>query len=105
MTMCRAVGVIPILNNIPCNDGKANAKAADVNPIIELVRKKYGVNGCLMNVATSVNNDGVTFNPDLFPAASGVKVHPNAEGHRQMFLRSMIDTPEIYVDAGVGTVG
>lgn len=105
VTMCRAVGVIPILNNIPCNDGKANAKAADVNPIIELVRKKYGVNGCLMNVATSVNNDGVTFNPDLFPAASGVKVHPNAEGHRQMFLRSMIDTPEIYVDAGVGTVG
>lgn len=93
-------GATPILNNIPCNESGTQVA---VNAMIEKIRQKYGIKGCLFDLATSVNHDGkevdktTMFHEDL-SAKNGPQIyhHPNAKGARLMYLRTLIDVPEIY---------
>lgn len=93
-------GSTPILNNIPCNESGTQVAA---NKVIEKVRQKYGINGCRFDIATSLNHDGqqvntsCMFHEDL-SAQKGPQIyhHPNAKGSQLMFLRTLVDVPEIY---------
>lgn len=52
------------------------------------------------DIATSVNEDGVT--KDLTKFAPGRNyIHPNALGNMAMFKRALIDIEDIFVDVGV----
>ncbi|MGV3762205.1 SGNH/GDSL hydrolase family protein [Parapedobacter sp.] len=90
-------GAIPILNNIPANESNTHIEA---NALIEKVRQKYGINGCKFDLATSVNQDGkeVDRTTMYFEDYDWGKIyhHPNVKGSRLMFLRTLVDVPEIY---------
>lgn len=95
-------GAIAILNNIPCNE---LGTQIETNKVIEQVRQKYKLRGCKFDIATSVKHDGqevdkttmwfenLVDNPVI---RRDVYHHPNVKGARQMFLRSLVDVPEIY---------
>lgn len=94
----RSQGAVPILNNIPCNE---HGTQIPVNEMIEKVREKYGVKGCRFDLATSVNHDGQQVDETLMwredYGEGGVYYHhPNAAGATRMYLRTLIDVPEIY---------
>ena len=88
---------IPILNNIPSNESGTQIQ---VNNIIDQVRKKYNIKGCRFDIATSVNYDGkvVDTSTMYFEDYDWGKIyhHPNVKGSKLMFLRTLIDVPEIY---------
>lgn len=93
-------GSIPILNNIPSNE---SGTQIEVNRVIEKVRQKYNINGCKFDLATSLNHDGqevdkTTMYYEDYSATLNWHVyhHPNVKGSQLMFLRTLIDTPEIY---------
>lgn len=87
----QSYGVVPILNNIPLRDGAAYISTT--NEAINQIRRDYGISGARFDLATSVNNDGITFDASLFVAD---KVHPNDAGHLAMFNRVKLDVPEIF---------
>lgn len=84
-------GIVPILNNIPLRDGASYVSTT--NNAINQIRREYGISGARFDLATSVNNDGVTFDNSLFIAD---KIHPNNAGHKAMFERIKIDVPELF---------
>ena len=90
---------IPILNNIPCNESQTQI---EVNKQIEIVRKKYGINGCRFDWATSKDYKGVEvdrttmFHEDYRDSWGQIYHHPNVEGSKRMFIRTLVDSPEIY---------
>ncbi|MDR2914254.1 MAG: SGNH/GDSL hydrolase family protein [Tannerella sp.] len=93
-------GSIPILNNIPCNE---SGTQVEVNRVIEKVRRKYNINGCRFDLATSVKHDGkevdkTTMYHEDYTGSYGWQIyhHPNVKGSRRMYLRTLIDIPEIY---------
>lgn len=92
-------GAIPILNNIPCNE---SGTQTEVNRMIEKVRQKYRINGCRFDLATSLNHDGkevdktTMYYEDYTGSWGQIYHHPNIKGSRLMFIRTLIDTPEIY---------
>jgi hypothetical protein len=95
-------GSIPILNSVPCNE---HASQLEINPVIEKIRQKYGIKGCRFDLATSLNHDGkevdkTTMWHEDYTATTRkwghVYHHPNVKGSRLMYLRTLIDTPEIY---------
>ena len=92
-----AQGSIPILNNIPANESGTHIP---VNAMIEKIRAKYGVKGCLFDLPTSVGYDGgeVDKNTMWYEDLGERKVyhHPNVEGSARMYARTLIDVPEIY---------
>lgn len=93
-------GSTPILNNIPCNESGSQVAC---NAMIEKIRQKYHIKGCLFDLATSTEHDGkevdktTMFHEDL-SAHGGPQIyhHPNRKGARLMYLRTLVDTPEIY---------
>ncbi|MGN6492001.1 MAG: SGNH/GDSL hydrolase family protein [Agriterribacter sp.] len=97
----RANGSTPILNNIPSNEHGTQVEA---NLLIEKVRKKYGINGCRFDIATSLNRDGkevdkATMWHEDYTAVNNwghYYHHPNVKGSRLMYLQTLIDIPEIY---------
>jgi hypothetical protein len=96
----KSQGSIPILNNVPCNESGSQTK---INILIEKVRHKYGINGCKFDLATSLNNDGkevdkTTMWYEDYSGSYGWQIyhHPNVKGSRLMFIRTLIDVPEIY---------
>jgi lysophospholipase L1-like esterase len=95
-----ALGCKVLLNNIPCHNNDGTEVAGATNTIIESVRNELGLNGVLMNVATSLNNDGTNINASLFNSGTN-KIHPNAQGNKAMYLRTFQDVPELYTDADV----
>ncbi|MBX3257550.1 MAG: SGNH/GDSL hydrolase family protein [Chitinophagaceae bacterium] len=96
-----ANGSIPVLNNIPANE---HASQLEVNPLIEKIRKKYGINGCRFDIPTSVNREGKEVDKTTMWHEDYTAInnwghyyhHPNVKGSRLMFLQTLIDIPEIY---------
>ncbi len=92
-----AQGSVPILNNIPCNESGTQVKE---NQLIEKVRRKYGIKGCKFDWATSVGYDGKEVDKSTmwFEDYDRAKIyhHPNVKGSLLMFIRTLIDVPEIY---------
>ena len=95
-----AQGSIPILNNIPCNE---SGTQTSVNELLESMRQKYGLNGCRFDLATSLAGDGLEVDKSMMFFENLMDVfgkdifhHPNTKGARQMFVRTLIDVPEIY---------
>lgn len=92
-----AQGSVPILNNIPANESGTHIP---VNAMIEKIRAKYGIRGCLFDLPTSVGYDGgeVDKNTMWYEDLGERKVyhHPNVEGSARMYARTLIDVPEIY---------
>lgn len=90
-------GAVPILNNIPANE---SGTQVPVNALIEKVRQKYGIKGCRFDLATSLNQDGkeVDKTTMYFEDYDWGKIyhHPNVRGSRLMYLRTLIDVPEIF---------
>jgi len=90
-------GSIPILNNIPANE---SGTQVPVNALIEKVRQKYGIKGCKFDLATSINYDGKEVDKSTmwFEDYDWGKIyhHPNVKGSRLMYLRTLVDVPEIY---------
>lgn len=90
-------GAIPILNNIPANERNTHV---EINKIIESVRQKYAIKGCRFDVATSLHFDGkeVDKTTMYFEDYDWGKIyhHPNVKGSRLMYLRTLVDVPEIY---------
>ncbi|PVD49744.1 hypothetical protein DC498_22270 [Terrimonas sp.] len=97
----QANGAIPILNNIPANE---HATQREANMLIEKVRKKYGINGCRFDIATSLNRDGKEVDKTTMWHEDYTRInnwghyyhHPNVKGSRLMYLQTLIDIPEIY---------
>ncbi|MDR0714693.1 MAG: Ig-like domain-containing protein [Bacteroidales bacterium] len=95
----RSQGAIPILNNIPCNE---SGTQIGVNQLIDQVRRKYGINGCRFDLATSLNGDGQQVDQSMMywenytNGWGEIYHHPNVKGGQKMFERTLIDLPEIY---------
>lgn len=91
-------GAIPILNNIPSNEHNSQV---EVNAVIEKVRQKYGIKGCMFDIPTSLAHDGKEVDTStMWHEDWGINGtyfhHPNVKGSRLMYLRTLIDVPEIY---------
>ena len=91
-------GSIPILNNIPSNEHNSQVKD---NEIIAKVRAKYGIKGCLFDIPTSVNHDGKQVDTSTmwhedWGTMGTYFHHPNVKGSRLLYLRTLLDVPEIY---------
>ena len=90
-------GSIAILNNIPANE---SASHIQVNKTLEKIRQKYNIKGCKFELATSINQLGnqVDESTMYFEDYDWGKIyhHPNVKGSRLMFLRTLLDVPEIY---------
>jgi hypothetical protein len=92
-------GSIPILNNIPCNESGTQREA---NRLIETVRQKYNLKGCMFDIATSLNHDGeevdksTMYHEDYTGSWGQIYHHPNVKGSRLMYTRTLIDVPELY---------
>ena len=93
----KSQGTIPILNNIPANESSSHIL---VNEIIEKVRQKYNIKGCKFDIATSINQLGkeVDQSTMYFEDYEWGKIyhHPNVKGSKLMYIRALIDVPEIY---------
>ena len=96
-----AQGSIPILNNIPSNE---HATQVEANLLIEKVRRKYNINGCRFDLATSLNHDGKEVDKTTMWHEDYTAInnwghyyhHPNVKGSYLMYLQTLTDTPEIY---------
>ena len=100
--ICQAVsgfGCKVILNNEPCRKRNGEEMAGLTNGVIAQVRNELGLSGALMNVATSIDNDGVNTNTELYHNSPSDWVHPNAEGNIAMYERVLQDVPELLTDA------
>lgn len=93
-------GCTPILNNIPCNE---SGTQVENNALIASVREKMGLKGCMFDLATSEDGDGMTVDKSMmfwedYSGSYGWQVwhHPNSKGGEAMFLRTETDIPEIY---------
>lgn len=93
-------GSIPILNNIPCNE--LNDQVAK-NEVIERVRRKYNIQGCRFDVATSMARDGKEVDKSTMWFENLIDVygrdiyhHPNVKGSHLMYLQTLLDVPQIY---------
>lgn len=90
-------GSIPILNNIPANERGTHIP---FNTMIENVRQRYGIKGCKFDWATSIGYDGREVDKSTMYYEDydwgQIYHHPNVKGSRLMYLRTLVDVPEIY---------
>ena len=94
----RSQGAVPILNNIPCNE---HGTQVETNELIERVRRRYAIRGCRFDLATSVDRDGLQVDTSTmwredYGGGHVYYHHPNVRGSRLMYLRTLLDVPEIY---------
>ena len=96
----KSQGAIPILNNTPSNESSTQT---DINNLIDKVRQYFGIKGCMLDMATSINGDGKEVDKTMmfwedYSGSYGWQIyhHPNAKGGKKIFERTMIDIPEIY---------
>lgn len=94
---CESYNCKVILNLIPLYDNSTASKNSMIQTVVE-TRKLLSVK---MNVATSVNADGVTKDNSLFANESGIYIHPNIAGNLKIYERSLIDIAEVYQEVGV----
>ena len=103
----KSQGVIPILNHIPCYDNNGDTTGfIAVNRYVDTVRRNEGIGGCDLDIATSVNNDGVTvdtstmwledYSNSAYLTGSTYYHHPNAKGSAAMYAQIRHDAPEIF---------
>ena len=92
-------GAVPILNNIPCNE---SGTQIEVNKTIEKIRQKYQLSGSKFDIATSLQHDGMEvdttmmYYEDYRGSWGEIYHHPTVKGSQAIYLRSLIDLPEIY---------
>jgi hypothetical protein len=92
-------GSIPILNNIPSNE---HGTQIPVNEQIEKIRQKYHIKGCRFDIPTSLAFDGKEVDKSTMWFENYTNGwgdyfhHPNIKGSRLMYLRTLLDVPEIY---------
>ena len=96
----KSQGAIPILNNIPCNESSTQVEN---NKLIDFVRRKFNIKGCMFDLATSLDGDGKQVDKTMmywedYSNSYGWQIyhHPNVRGGLKMFERSIINVPEIY---------
>ena len=96
----KSQGCIPILNNIPSNESGTQVTE---NILIEKVRKKNNLQGCLFDLATSLTGDGKEVDKSTmywedYTGSYGWQIyhHPNEKGGIKMFIRSLLDVPAVY---------
>lgn len=93
----RSQGSIPILNNIPSNESGTQVPE---NALIERIRQKYNIKGCKFDIATSIGFDGIDVDTSTMYLEDydwgTIYHHPNVKGSKLMYLRTLIDVPEIY---------
>lgn len=94
---CESYDCKVILNLIPLYDGSTASKNSMIQTVVD-ARKLLSVK---MNVATSVNADGLTKDNTLFANESGVYIHPNVAGNQKIYERSLIDIAEVFQECGV----
>ncbi|WP_313091929.1 SGNH/GDSL hydrolase family protein [Chryseobacterium flavum] len=94
---CESFGCKVILNLIPLYDGTTASKNAMIQGVVD-ARKLLSVK---MNVATSLNSDGVTKDNSLFANESGTLIHPNVAGNIKIYERALIDVAEIFQEVGI----
>ena len=103
----KSQGVIPILNHIPCYDNNGDTTGfIAVNGYVDTVRRNEGIGGCDLDVATSVDNDGVTvdrstmwwedYSGSSYLTGSNYYHHPNEKGSAAMYAQIGQDAPEIF---------
>lgn len=95
------MGVQPILNHIPCNEGDTQA---GVNEIIDKVRQKYSIKGVDFDKATVDEYGNVDktkmfwedYGPDYIELKHDYWHHPNEKGSIAMYKQIMEDVPELF---------
>lgn len=98
----KSLGVVPLLNHIPCYDNNGDTTGfRSVNQIIDTVRANTGVKGCNFDLCTSLNYDGQSLNPDMmfletYSGGSVYKHHPNVAGSAAMIAQLRCDVPELF---------
>ena len=93
-----AKGIELILNTIPLYDGQ---NTADKNAMILQVVNERGLKCIRMDIATSINGDGVTKDNTCFAPEGGAYIHPNEKGNYQIYRRALIDLEDLFIEAGV----
>jgi hypothetical protein len=92
-------GVIPVLNNIPCNE---HGTQTSVNAIIESIRREYSISGCRFDIATSLAMDGASVDTtkmyweDYGGDIGSYYHHPNPKGASAMIAQLKNDVPYIF---------
>lgn len=98
----KSQGATPILNNIPSNESGTQVA---VNAVIDKVRRKLGINGARLDLATSLNGDGREVDKSMmfwedYPKSmyNGWQVyhHPNDKGGKAIVERIKADVPELF---------
>src|ERR1035437_3800334 len=97
----KSLGVIPILNNVPSHlllvGSTWTEVAINENADIATVRTNIGIAGCLMDLATTINNAGLVTDQTLYyNYADNQFIHPTSAGMLAMSLRASIDCPDIF---------
>lgn len=86
---CKAQGIIPIINHIPCNTIDMQF-VRNFNEMID----SLNVETVMFDIATSINNNPLNgCDTSLFQDG----VHPNKEGAQKMLQRVKIDLPFLFV--------
>ena len=89
-------GIELILNTVPLYDNTTAAKNAMILQIVNERKLK-----CIrMDIATSVNGDGVTKDDSCFANEGGTLIHPNVKGNKQIYERAKLDLQEIFIECG-----
>lgn len=98
----KSLGVIPILNNIPCYSHNGDVSSFNsINSTIAAVRNAESINGCKLNIPTSINDDGITFDSSTMweehPDGGGIYYHhPNVSGSLRIFNKLKETLPELF---------
>ena len=98
----KSLGMIPILNHIPCNESQTQIEN---NAIIDTVRLKFMISGADFDLATSLNNDGKEldkstmfwedYSSDYSFFGHDYWHHPNVKGSEAMYEQILTDLPWI----------
>ena len=102
ITYIKGLDVIPILNHIPCYDNNGDTTGfITINANVDTVRSDENIKGCDFDKATSIDNDGETFDEttmwlETYSDNTTYKHHPNVKGSQRMIARMLIDIPEIF---------
>lgn len=98
----KKLGVVPILNHIPCFDNNGDTTGFfTINQMIDTVRQNTSIKGCDFDKCTSLNYDGQSLNPDTmyletYSGGATYRHHPNTLGSAAMFAQLKNDLPELF---------
>lgn len=89
-------GIELILNTVPLYDGTT----AGINAqILQFVNEKK-LKCIRMDLATSINSDGVTKDDTCYVLEGSIRIHLNEKGHQKVLERALVDLQNIFIEAG-----